>query len=100
SGRHVGVGRGLPDSAVAQAYRDARVVVFPSLQEGFGLPVAEALATGTPVITTRYGSTAEIAEGGGCLLIDPRDEAEIAAAMRSILTDDTLHAELVAQAGS
>lgn len=98
AGRHVGVGRGLSDDAVAQAYRDARVVVFPSLQEGFGLPVAEALATKTPVITTRYGSTAEIAAGGGCILVDPRDESDIAQAMRRVLTDDAVHDDLVRQA--
>lgn len=100
AGRHVGVGRGVGDDVVAQAYRDARVVVFPSLQEGFGLPVAEALATGTPVVTTRYGATAEIAAAGGCLLVDPRDDADIAAAVERLLTDDALHAELVAQARS
>lgn len=98
AGRHVSVGRGLPDAEVAQAYRDARVVVFPSLQEGFGLPVAEALATGTPVVTTAYGATAEIARDGGCLLVDPRDENSIAAAMRRILGDDELHDRLAAEA--
>jgi glycosyltransferase involved in cell wall biosynthesis len=99
-GRHVSVGRGLPDHAVAQAYRDARVVVFPSLQEGFGLPVAEALATGTPVITTEYGATAEIAQDGGCLLVDPRDEDEIAEAIARLLDDDDLHDRLAAAAGA
>jgi glycosyltransferase involved in cell wall biosynthesis len=98
-GRPVSVGRGVGDDEVAQAYRDARMVVFPSLQEGFGLPVAEALATGTPVVTTRYGSTAEIAAGGGCLLVDPRDDADIAAAIRRLLTDDELHADLVRRIG-
>ena len=97
-GRRVSLGRGVSDAALAAAYRDASVVVFPSLQEGYGLPVAEALATGTPVITTRYGSTAEIARAGGCLLIDPRDDDDIARASRSLLTDPALHARLVAEA--
>ena len=97
-GRHVSLGRGVSDADLAAAYRDAAFVVFPSLQEGYGLPVAEALAKGTPVITTRYGSTAEIAAAGGCLLIDPRDDDDIAAAMRSILTDDALRDRLVAEA--
>jgi len=98
AGRRVSLGRGVSDAALATAYRDASVVVFPSLQEGYGLPVAEALATGTPVITTRYGSTAEIARAGGCLLIDPRDDDDIAAALRSILTDDELRNRLIAEA--
>jgi glycosyltransferase involved in cell wall biosynthesis len=97
-GRRVSLGRGVSDAALAAAYRDASVVVFPSLQEGYGLPVAEALATGTPVITTRYGSTAEIARAGGCLLIDPRDDDDIARALRSLLTDSELHARLVSEA--
>jgi glycosyltransferase involved in cell wall biosynthesis len=98
AGRRVGVGRGVRDRELAAAYRQARVVVFPSLQEGYGLPVAEALATGTPVITTSYGSTAEIASGGGCLLVDPRDDDDIAHALGRILRDDALHARLSAEA--
>jgi glycosyltransferase involved in cell wall biosynthesis len=98
AGRNVRVGRGVSDAVLAQAYTDARVVVFPSLQEGYGLPVAEALATGTPVITTNYGSTAEIARDGGCLLVDPRSDDDIAAALRQILTNDEVHARLVAEA--
>ena len=97
-GRSVRIGRRVPDSVLSQAYADARVVVFPSLQEGYGLPVAEALATGTPVVTTRYGSTAEIAKDGGCLLVDPRDDDDIAAKLRTVLTDDAVHARLVAEA--
>lgn len=98
AGHRVRVGRGVSDAVLAQAYADAHMVVFPSLQEGYGLPVAEALATGTPVVTTNYGSTAEIARGGGCLLVDPRDDDDIAAKMRSLLTDSALHARLVAEA--
>lgn len=96
-GHSVRVGRGITDRELAAAYRDAHVVVFPSVQEGYGLPVAEALATGTPVITTRYGSTAAIATGGGCLLVDPRSDSDITDALRRILTDNNLHSDLVAQ---
>ena len=97
-GRHVSIGSGFSDEQLALAYRDARVVAFPSLQEGYGLPVAEALATGTPVVTTRYGSTAEIAEQGGCLLVDPRSDDEIADALELLIVDDAAHATLVGQA--
>ncbi|MGI8536428.1 MAG: glycosyltransferase family 4 protein [Mycobacteriales bacterium] len=88
----------LSDELLWAAYRTAHVVLFPSLNEGFGLPVAEALASGTPVITSGYGSMAEIAEHGGALLVDPRDDHDLAGALRRILTEPALHAELAAQA--
>ena len=73
-------------------------MVFPSLNEGFGLPVAEALASGTPVVTSGYGSMAEIAADGGALLVDPRDDRSIAAAMRTVLTQPAERARLAAEA--
>ncbi|MGA7923489.1 MAG: glycosyltransferase, partial [Thermoplasmata archaeon] len=76
------------------AYSRARFTVFPSLHEGFGLPVAESLEHGTPVITTNYGSTQEIARDGGAILIDPHDDEELVVAMRRLLTDDELVAQL------
>ncbi len=78
----------LDDAALWAAYRDARFSVFTSLHEGYGLPVAESLACGTPVVTTRYGSTAEIAAEGGALLVDPRDDDDLVRALRRLLTDD------------
>ena len=93
---------GCPTSSCEQAVADARFTVFPSLHEGYGLPVAESLALGTPVITTYYGSTAEIAEGGGAMTVDPRDDAALTAAMRQLLTDDAeidrLRAEIARRA--
>lgn len=82
------------------SYRLAHVLLFPSLSEGFGLPVAEALASGTPVITSRYGSMAEIAREGGALLVDPRDDAAIAAALERVLTEPGLRASLAEQTRS
>ena len=61
-----------------------------SLHEGYGLPVAESLGWGTPVITTNYGSTAQITAGGGAILIDPRDDEALVTAMRRLLRDDDL----------
>ncbi len=60
--------------------------------------MAESLALGTPVITSEYGSMAEIAAGGGALTVDPRDDHAIADAMRDLLTDDALLAQLESQA--
>ena len=64
----------------------AGAVAYPSLLEGFGLPVVEALACGAPTVTADRGATAEVA-GDAALLVDPEDVAAIAAALRLALTD-------------
>ncbi len=87
-GRPLTIRTGVSDTDLAAAYRQARFSVFASLHEGYGLPVAESLASGTPVITTNYGSTHDTAAGGGAILIDPRDDDALTEAMRSLLTDD------------
>jgi glycosyltransferase involved in cell wall biosynthesis len=87
-GRPLTVRTSVTDTDLAAAYRQARFSVFASLHEGYGLPVAESLAYGTPVITTNYGSTRDIAAGGGAILIDPRDDDALTTAMRILLTDD------------
>lgn len=97
-GHKVSLRAGLTDAELVAAYRDARFSIFTSIHEGFGLPIVESLSSGTPVLTTRYGSMAEIAAAGGCLTVDPRDDGEIAAAITRLLVDDALVADLVAQA--
>lgn len=87
-GRTVELRTGLSDAQLRAAVSGARFTVFPSLHEGYGLPAAESLALGTPVITTSYGSTAEIAQDGGAVTVDPRDDAALAAAMERLLTSD------------
>jgi glycosyltransferase involved in cell wall biosynthesis len=98
AGRAVESISALSDEMLWAGYRLARCVVFPSLNEGFGLPVAEALACGTPVITSNFGSMAEIAAAGGALQVDPRSDADLAAALHRLVTDDALHADLASQA--
>lgn len=88
SGRPIKTRIGVSDSELVAAYRQARFTVFPSLHEGYGLPVAESLSLGTPVITANYGSTREIGSERGALLIDPRDDEALVEAMRRLLTDD------------
>ena len=90
AGRPVDTESRLSDGQLWAAYRLARCTVFPSLNEGFGLPVAESLAVGTPAITSDFGSMREIAADGGALTIDPHDDHALAAAMRRLLTDDAL----------
>ena len=87
AGRPVVVRRGVSDEDLAAAYRSASFSVFPSLHEGFGLPVAESLAFGTPVITADFGATAETGFDGGAVLIDPWDDGALTDAMRMLLTD-------------
>jgi len=77
------VGR-VPDGELASLYRGARCVVYASLYEGFGLPVLEAMASGTPVVTSRGGATEEIA-GGAAVLVDPLDPESIAAGIAGAL---------------
>ncbi len=66
------------DAELASLYRGARCLVYPSLYEGFGIPVLEAMACGTPVVTSRGGATEEVA-GGAAVLVDAREPDAIAA---------------------
>jgi glycosyltransferase involved in cell wall biosynthesis len=71
----------------------ARLFVFPSLYEGFGLPVLEAMACGTPVVCSNAASLPEVA-GGAALLVDPLDVEGLAAALERVLGDEELRARL------
>ncbi|MEJ6021479.1 glycosyltransferase family 4 protein [Ramlibacter sp. PS4R-6] len=82
------------DARLAAIYRGATALVFPSLYEGFGLPVVEAMASGTPVITSDATATAEIAGGGAALLVDPLRVEAIAEAIDRLVDDGALRAEL------
>jgi glycosyltransferase involved in cell wall biosynthesis len=76
----------VSDVQLKDEMRSADFVFFASLHEGYGLPVVEALACGTPVVTSNFGSQLEIAEGGGCLVVDPRNDDEVTDAIRRLLT--------------
>jgi glycosyltransferase involved in cell wall biosynthesis len=75
-------------------YRSAAVLAFPSLDEGFGIPVLEAMSAGLPVVTSRLGGTAEVA-GDAALLIEPTDTSALAEALRRALEDDASRDKLV-----
>jgi glycosyltransferase involved in cell wall biosynthesis len=83
----------VPDKTLAILYRLAGVFVFPSLYEGFGLPPLEAMASGTPVITSNVSSLPEVV-GDAAFLIDPYDADAIADAMRRVLSEPALRADL------
>lgn len=75
-------------------YNAAEMLVYPSLYEGFGLPVVEAMACGIPVITSNLSSLPEVA-GDAALLVDPYNVAELAEVMARLLEDNKLRAEMV-----
>ena len=83
----------LPEETLAVMYRLAAVFVFPSLYEGFGLPPLEAMASGTPVVTSNVSSLPEVA-GDAAMLVDPYDPDAIADAIARVLTDERLRREL------
>ncbi len=79
----------VSDEDLALLFNVATCVVYPSLYEGFGLPVVQAMASGTPVITSSVSSLPEVV-GEAALLIDPNDENTITTAMQSLLSDEKL----------
>lgn len=90
----------MSDELLWAAYRVAYCTVFVSLHEGYGLPAAESLASGTPVVTSNFGSMLQIAERGGALLVDPSDDVAIADALRRLLNDPGLRERLASRARS
>ncbi|HEX5473020.1 MAG TPA: glycosyltransferase family 1 protein [Vicinamibacterales bacterium] len=86
----------VPDQTLAALYRLADAFVFPSLYEGFGLPPLEAMASGTPVITSNVSSLPEVV-GDAALLIDPYEPQAIADAIARVLSDTALRADLRAR---
>jgi glycosyltransferase involved in cell wall biosynthesis len=86
----------LPQPVLRVFYARAAAFLFPSLYEGFGLPPLEAMAHGTPVLTSNVSSMPEVF-GGAALLVNPENVFEIARGIRQILTDDDLRATLIAR---
>jgi len=95
SGRIVAIGY-VPDDELARLYSGCVALVFPSLYEGFGIPVLEAMACGAPVITSNSTALPEAA-GDAALLVNPEDTMAIAQAMRRVLDEPDLRAALRAR---
>ena len=86
----------VPATLLQALVRGARTVLFPSLSEGFGLPVLEAMALGAPVITSTASALPEVA-GDAAVLVDPYDVRALAAAIRALDGDDARRAALAAR---
>ncbi|MGH9673359.1 MAG: glycosyltransferase family 4 protein [Bryobacteraceae bacterium] len=86
----------VPDARLRELYRAASIFAFPSLDEGFGMPVLEAMAYGVPVVTSRRSALPEVA-GDAALLVDPESVEEIAGALRRLAGDPALAASLTSR---
>lgn len=83
----------LPPHELGALYRRAAVFAFPSLDEGFGMPVLEAMAAGTPVLTSNRSALPEVA-GNAALLVDPLDTESIVAGLRELTGNEALRTDL------
>jgi glycosyltransferase involved in cell wall biosynthesis len=95
-GAHVRFLDRVADADLAGLYAGARGLLLPSLYEGFGFPILEAMGIGVPVITSNVSSMPEVA-GDAALLVDPRDPTEIATALARLLADERLARDLAAR---
>ncbi len=86
----------IEDARLTELYRRSSIFVFPSLDEGFGIPVLEAMAWGLPVVASNGSSLPEVC-GDAALLVDPRDPEALAAALREVIQNAALAAELAAR---
>ena len=84
----------VDDARIAALVAGARMLAFPSLYEGFGMPVIEAMESGLPVVAARAGATPEVT-GGAAVLVDPGDPEAFADAMHRVASDDELRVTLI-----
>jgi len=84
----------VPNTSLPEIYYRASLLVLPSLCESFGIPIVEAMATGTPVVGSEDTSAPEILAGSG-IVVDPKNKSEMAEAMGRVLSDERLKVSLV-----
>lgn len=98
AGRNVRYDGPVADAAIAAAYAGCTFTVYPSVMEGFGLPVLESLSHGKPCICAGFGALGESATGGGCLTLPSLDAAALAAGIHELLTKTSTLERLSAEA--
>lgn len=88
----------VSEKELDKLYRSCAFSVFPSVEEGFGLPILESLWYGKPCICADFGAMAEVAESGGCLTVNTRDHAELERSITRMISDQSLRDRLARQA--
>lgn len=91
--KHIDFRGYVSEKDLIELYQSAKIFVYPSLYEGFGLPVLEAMACGCPVITSKVSSLPEVA-GDAAILVNPNDVNALAEAMHEVLTNENLQERL------
>ena len=84
----------VPEEMIEAAYARASFTAFPSLNEGYGLPIVESLRRGVPCLTADFGAMLEVAHGGGCVTIDVRDDGAILRGLVELASDAALRRRL------
>jgi glycosyltransferase involved in cell wall biosynthesis len=92
--------RHVSDETLFREYRQCRFTVYPSLMEGFGLPIIESLLHSKPCVCGGNGALGEVARGGGCLVVDQGNADALASGIKKLLTDSETYAHLAAEAGA
>ena len=97
-GRPLSAPGAVSESRLHELYAACHFTVYPSLYEGYGLPVAESLAYGRPCVCGSGGALAEVAHGGGCLVVPDPTPENLAQALRNLLVDENLYRRLGTEA--
>lgn len=90
--------RHVNDETLLRAYRECHFTVYPSLMEGFGLPIVESLLHGKPCVCGGNGALGEVARGGGCLIVDQTNTDALVDGIRKLLSDQQLYSRLADEA--
>lgn len=98
SGRPIRWLKQVNDDVLDRAYESCRFTVYPSLMEGFGLPIAESLVHGKPCICGSNGALGEVAQGGGCLIVDQTSSDALADGIKTLLVDQQVYSRLCEEA--